>query len=74
MKKVARLIEGGFSRLRHILELLPMGRSTWWKGVKSGRFPKPIKLSPNITAWRNEDIEELLTKLNNESIKKGGDL
>ena len=40
--------------------LLPFGPSTWWEGVKSGRFPKPVKLGPRITAWRVEDIRELI--------------
>lgn len=36
-----------------------MGPSTW-AGVKSGRYPKPVKLGPRITAWRAEDIWALL--------------
>lgn len=39
---------------------IPVGKSTWWEGVKSGRFPQPIKLGPRITVWREEDIEALL--------------
>lgn len=39
---------------------IPVGRSTWWAGVKSGRFPQPVKLGPGITAWRAEDIYALL--------------
>jgi len=33
----------------------PVSKSTWWAGVKSGRFPKPVKLGPRITAWRAEE-------------------
>jgi len=40
---------------------IPVGKSTWWEGVKSGRFPQPIKLGPRITVWREEDIDALLT-------------
>ena len=39
---------------------IPVSASTWWKGVKSGRFPAPIKLAGNITAWRAEDILRLI--------------
>lgn len=39
---------------------VPVGKSTWWQGVKEGRFPQPIKLGPRITVWRAEDIEALL--------------
>ena len=39
---------------------LPMSKSTWWAGVRSGRYPKPVKLGPRITAWRKSDIETLV--------------
>jgi len=39
---------------------IPVGKSTWWAGVKSGRFPKPVKLGPRITAWRAEEIQALV--------------
>jgi len=39
--------------------MFPIGKSTWWAGVRSGRYPKPVKLGPGITAWRVEDIEML---------------
>lgn len=40
--------------------LIPVCKSAWWAGVKSGHFPKPIKLSPRVTVWRVEDIRELI--------------
>jgi prophage regulatory protein len=43
--------------------IIPVSKSTWWAGVKTGRFPKPIKLGPNVTAWRCVDIRELLERL-----------
>lgn len=56
----------GFLRLTQILgnpnakpptpPLIPVGKSCWWQGVRGGRFPKPVKLGPRITAWRVEDI------------------
>lgn len=39
---------------------IPVGKSTWWAGVKSGRFPKPVKLGPRITTWQVEDIRALI--------------
>ena len=39
-----------------ITPLIPIGKSSWWEGVKTGRFPKPLKLGPRITVWRVEDI------------------
>jgi prophage regulatory protein len=55
----------GFVRLHSILAPrgpIPVGRTTWWAGVKSGRFPQPMKLGPRITVWRAEEIHELIEK------------
>lgn len=40
--------------------IIPVSTSTWWEGVKDGRFPRPVKLGPRTTAWRVEDIRELI--------------
>lgn len=40
--------------------LIPVGKSTWWQGVKSGKFPQPVKLGARTTAWRVEDIRKLM--------------
>lgn len=53
----------GFVRLSLILTLLPISKATWWAGVKSGRFPQPVKLATRITAWRVEDIRALVEKM-----------
>lgn len=40
--------------------LLPISRSTWLQGVRTGKFPKPVKLGPKTTVWRVEDIRALI--------------
>lgn len=41
--------------------LIPVSRSTWWAGVKSGRYPQPTRaLGARITAWRVEDVRSLI--------------
>lgn len=70
------LPESGFLRLNQIIgnpkadppqkPIYPVSRSTWWSGVKSGRYPEPVKLGPRITAWRVEDIRALLERVNNQ--------
>jgi len=57
------LPETGFVRLKTILTIIPVGKSTFWAGVKTGRFPKPCKISERCTAWRCEDIHALLKQL-----------
>ncbi|MBU8875869.1 AlpA family phage regulatory protein [Reyranella sp. MMS21-HV4-11] len=68
------LPETGYLRLPQILgnptarppipAVIPVGRSTWWAGVKAGRFPKPVKLGPRTTAWKVEDIRALIERWN----------
>ena len=59
--------KAAFVRLYTILQILPISRSTWLTGIKSGHFPKPVRLGKRITAWRVEDICKLIT-----SNKEGG--
>ena len=54
----------GFLRLPEVLKIFPVSRSTWWAGVKSGIYPKPVRLSKNIVAWRVQDILALVEKYN----------
>src|SRR5438094_344347 len=58
--------ETGFLRLPQLLSVIPVGKSCWWKGVKSGRFPKPVKLSARCTAWRAEEIRALIERLSEQ--------
>jgi hypothetical protein len=68
-----QLAETGYIRLRQIIgdasanppipPIIPVSRSTWWEGVKTGRFPPAFKLGPAITAWRVEDIRALINQL-----------
>lgn len=44
-----------------ILPLIPIGKTSWWAGVKSGKYPKPIKLGARTTVWKSEDILALIT-------------
>lgn len=39
---------------------IPLRKSAWWEGVKKGIFPQPVKFGPRTTAWKAEDIENLI--------------
>lgn len=63
MKNVTTLPETGFLRLKDILAPrgpIPVSKSTWWAGVKDGRFPKPMKLGKRVTVWKVRDIRDLI--------------
>ncbi|MDF1680267.1 AlpA family phage regulatory protein [Ponticaulis sp.] len=52
----------GFVRIKQIIAPwgpIPVSKSTWWQGVKDGRFPKGHKLGPGVTVWRAEEIRAL---------------
>lgn len=56
----------GFMRLWQVLEVVPISKSAWWEGCKTGRFPKPVKLGPRTTVWKAEDIITLIDRINNQ--------
>jgi len=65
MQDFDSLPDSGFVRLSAILAPqgpIPVSKSTWWLGVKSGRYPQPIKLGPRITAWRVSEIRALIER------------
>jgi len=63
----------GFYRIWHIIgnskanppipPIIPISRTSFLNGVKSGKYPKPIKISERTTAWRVEDIEKLISSM-----------
>lgn len=57
--RVSQII-GDASAVPPVPPIIPVGKSTWWEGVKTGRFPKPVKLGPRVTVWRVEDIRALI--------------
>ncbi len=58
----------GYVRCTAVLTVFPVGKTVWWEGVKSGRYPKPVKLSARCTAWKAEDIRELIEKIGQEAM------
>ncbi|WP_429931483.1 helix-turn-helix transcriptional regulator [Agrobacterium vitis] len=63
MSHPTTLPQTGFVRLPQIIAPngpIPVSKSTWWAGIKDGRFPQPIKLGARVTVWRVEDIRNLI--------------
>lgn len=64
------LPETGLVRLSQILgdkkkgipPIIPISKSTWWAGVKTGRYPQPVKLSDRCTCWHVDDIRSLIAR------------
>ena len=50
-------------RLPVVLSNFPVSRAHWWHGVKTGRYPAPVRLSTRCVAWRAADIRLLISSL-----------
>lgn len=50
-------------RLPTVLQHVPISRSSWFDGVKAGRYPAPVRLSTRCVAWRSSDIRSLIASL-----------
>ena len=69
MSDVQSILSKRLLRINQVLALVPIGRSSWWEGCRTGRYPKPIKLGPRTTVWRAEDIAAFIESLGDQ----GGD-
>lgn len=54
----------GYVRLHQVLKVFPVSKSTWWKGIQEGHYPAAVKLSTRVSAWKVEDIRELIERTN----------
>lgn len=61
--KIRMKTQDSFLRLPAVLSLIPVSRATWYEGMKSGRFPAPVKLGARASAWRRSDIDRLIETL-----------
>lgn len=41
----------------------PIHRSTLWRGVNAGRYPKPIKVGPGTNRWRLSELTAVVDRL-----------
>ena len=55
------LPESGYIRQCQLIPaVIPFSSATLWRKCKAGNFPKPVKLSERVTAWRVGDIRQFL--------------
>lgn len=60
-QQLASLPTTGFIRQAQLVPaVVPFSGSTLWRKVKAGEFPRPVKLSERVTAWRIEDVRQWL--------------
>ena len=57
----------GYLRLPQVLEIIPVSRSTWYRGIKSGRYPQSVKLSTRAAGWKIVDVNSCAAELEGTS-------
>lgn len=68
-----RILPDSLYRLKQFLpHHIPVSKSTWWAGVKSGRFPPPRKLGPRTTVWLGADLLKVIESASVSSKQAGG--
>jgi len=70
---MVQLPETGFLRLYQVIgnpkldppipAIIPVSKSSWYAGIKEGRYPAPVKLSKRSSAWRVDDIRNLINEM-----------
>ena len=56
-------IEGDPNAEPPIAPIIPISKSSWWAGVKAGLYPEPLKIGPNTTVWREDEVRALVEDL-----------
>lgn len=67
-KQVSIVHPAQLLRLKQVLALYPVSRSTWLAGVKTGRFPQPVK-NGRCTFWKAADVIALLENMSNSAVE-----
>jgi len=49
-------------KLKEVISLVSLSRSTIYVYIKKNEFPKPVKLTDRRIAWRSSDIQSYLSK------------
>lgn len=57
----------GFLRFKGVQTKIPVSRATWYAGIKSGKYPKPIRLSEGVAVWRVSDIDNLCQQIEQQA-------
>lgn len=47
-------------RVRDVMQRTGLSKSSWWKGVREGRFPKPVRITPRTCAWPEPEIDAIV--------------
>ena len=49
-------------RLRSVLQMTALSKSTLYRLIKQGKFPPPLRLTQRAVRWRREEVTGWLKK------------
>jgi prophage regulatory protein len=50
-------------RPREVIKITGLARTTIWRGVRAGTFPRPVRLTSGAIGWCEADVGDWLAKL-----------
>jgi len=48
---------------RDIPPIIPISSSSWWEGVKSGKYPQPVKIGERSSAWPDYEVDAIIAAI-----------
>ncbi len=61
-EQLVRLNDIVGDRSKGIPAIISISKSSWWRGVREGKYPKGIKLGPCTTVWKMSAIQRFIEK------------
>ena len=55
--------ENGLLRLPEVLRYIPVSKSTIYAKIKTGAWPRPVRITQRLVAWKARDIRNLLERI-----------
>ena len=56
------LSPGRLLRLKDVLQIIPISKSSFYQGIKTGKYPPPVKLGERTSAWRSDLLIPIVEK------------
>lgn len=58
--------EDRYLRLHQVIELIPVSKSTIWRWIRAGSFPRPAKVVAKIRLWSCQDVRAWMAAAHEE--------
>ena len=56
-------------RIKDVMQITTLSRTTLYRLIGRGDFPQPLKLGPNARGWRQSEVEAWVENLDRSNIR-----